>query len=273
MSNVIDAIKRLLGYDHGTQPDSEAASVPATPTQTAAAESAIPPTADEPAEAMPGEEAERPIQPTAPPTSSIPFETASPPTTEPPAEASSVLRTTEPAAEANSMFESTEVERATEPTGPQADAVTDEPAGLRADATAEPLGNAGEQERPASGVGVDEAVRSNVGEKVEETAKPIDAEGASPPAGQLTAIKDSVETSVEGRVADVETRGKAVTDEAVAPSESTPPVRSPDFLQTDTAAQPTRPEEPPEPQMRTDSRAPEVQTESESYVSDEDWLP
>src|SRR5258706_1435928 len=67
MSTVLDTIRRVLGRDRGNRPDSAARTDAGTPAQAGTAEPATSPAAAEPALAMPGEEAEAPVQATAPP--------------------------------------------------------------------------------------------------------------------------------------------------------------------------------------------------------------
>src|SRR5260370_32900507 len=67
MSTVLDTIRRVLGRDRGNRPDPAAQTDAGTPAQAGTADSAMPPAVGEPALAMPGEEAEAPIQATAPP--------------------------------------------------------------------------------------------------------------------------------------------------------------------------------------------------------------
>src|SRR5258706_7386555 len=67
MSSVLDTIRRVFGRDRGNRPDSAARTDAGTPAQAGTAEPVMPPAAGEPALAMPGEEAEAPIQATAPP--------------------------------------------------------------------------------------------------------------------------------------------------------------------------------------------------------------
>lgn len=253
MSSVLDAIKRVLGRDHGTHPDSEAArepansaqaaaTEPAVPTQAQAAEPTLPPTAEEPALATPEEEAELPIQPISPPPHGMPREAALPPMTEPSAEASATLQ-------------STEVERETEPARPQADAA------------AERLGNGSERDGQVSGVGGEDTIQRIVTEE-----SPAAAE-------QVTAIKETDEAMVEGPVTDFEGQGQAQAAEPLSRSEystspqypSPPPSAEP--LRTDTAVQRTRPEESPspEPHVRTEPWSPEMQSELE--LESESWAP
>src|SRR5258708_3209210 len=99
MSSVLDTIRRVFGRDRGNRPDSAARTDARTPAQAGTAEPVMPPAAGEPALAMPGEEAEAPIQATPPPAMpAIPALPAPPPpAAEPPLAASAPRTTTEAA--------------------------------------------------------------------------------------------------------------------------------------------------------------------------------
>src|SRR5258706_8953530 len=93
MSSVLDTIRRVLGRDRGNRPDSAARTDAGIPVQAGTAEGGMPPPAGAPALAMPGEEAEAPIQATAPP--AMPAMPASPPAAaEPPVPVSPAQPTT-----------------------------------------------------------------------------------------------------------------------------------------------------------------------------------
>ena len=234
MSSVLDAIRRVLGRDRDHRPDAGASSEAAPPPQAGAAEPARFPTSGEPAPAMPGEEAELPIQPTAPPMSipsmpSVPSVTAS-------------LAGTESPNEAGTVLESMEAEHAGEPSGP-----TGTPSG----AAPEPLGNGSEPEGEAAeaGVGAEETVQHISGDELPAAA-----------VGQVTAIEETGSAIVaEKPVADQEGQGQALADEPLLPSEASRVVPSSqvqpfaEALESATALQPMGPEESPEQQSAVES--------------------
>jgi hypothetical protein len=242
MTNVLDAIRRVLGRDRGTQPDSGVSSHAAPPPPAGAADAGLPPSAAEPALAMPGEEAELPIQPTAPPIPSMSNLPSMPSMTATPSNA-------EPHAEASTVLETTEVEAAAEPTGP-ADT------GLQYGTATEPRWQGSEQERPLPGVRVEDTVQPIVGEESLATA-----------AGQPTVIEE-METDgasvVEEPVANPDHAGQwqVLATEPLAPSEfpsSSPPsefAQSADSRESATPAQPTRPEESGSPEQQSALEAP-----------------
>src|SRR5258706_8747630 len=122
MSSVLDTIRRVLGRDRGNRPDPAAQTDAGAPVRAGTAEGVMPPAAGEPALAMPGEEAEAPIQATAPPA--------------PPAMPASPPAAAKPPVAVSAAMETTEVESEAEPIGPQSDA------------TAEPHRQGNVQDRP-----------------------------------------------------------------------------------------------------------------------------
>jgi len=216
MSSVLDTIRRVLGRDRGNRPDPAAQTDAGTPVQAARAEPVMPPTAGAPALAMPGEEAEAPIQATAPPT--MPTMPAMP--AMPPAAA-------EPPVAVSAALETTGVESEAEPT---------EPIGPESDATAAARGQGNVQDRPLSAPVV----------LVEETVTHIDMEEPwSAAAGQATVIEETVQAIVvEGPEAEMEGHEQSLGAEPLASSEALEaPAQS---QESATAAPPTRPEGSPE---------------------------
>jgi hypothetical protein len=139
MSSVLDTIRRVLGRDRGNRPDPAAQTDAGTPVQAGRVEGVMPPAAGAPALAMPGEEAEAPIQATAPPAMpAMPAVPAMPPdAAEPPVAVSAAQPTTGAESEA-------------------------EPTGSESDATAEPrgqgMGNVQDLPLPAPVMLVEETV-------------------------------------------------------------------------------------------------------------------
>lgn len=225
MSSVLDTIRRVFGRDRGNRPDPAAQTDAGAPVQAGTAEGEMPPAAGEPALAMPGEEAEAPIQATAPPAMPV-----SPPVAaEPPVAVSTAQPTTGVASEAEP----------TEPTGPESAATT------------EPRGQGNVQEIP---------LPAPV-ELVEETVTHIDSEEpwSAAAAGQATVVEETVQAIVvEGPVAEMEGHEQPLESEPLAPSEApVSPAQSPQAPQAPevpaqsqesaTAAPPPRPEGSPEP--------------------------
>jgi hypothetical protein len=221
MSSVLDTIRRVLGRDRGNRPDPTAQADAGSAAQAGAAESATPPAQGEPVLAMPGEEAESPIQATAPPAMPAP-----PPAAEPPVAVS-----------------------AAQPiTGAESEAV---PPGLQSDAAAEPrgLGNVQDPPLPAPVV------------EVEETVQHIDMEEPwSAAAGQATVVEEAVQASVvEGPVADMAGHEQELEAKPLATSEASEDPEAPeapDQSQESTAAAlPTTPEGSPEQPTAVESPA------------------
>jgi hypothetical protein len=222
MSSVLDTIRRVLGRDRGNRPDPAAQTDAGTPVQAGTAEGVMPSAAGEPALAMPGEEAEAPIQATAPP--AMPAMPASPPAAaEPPVAVSAAMETTGVASEAEP----------TEPTGPESDA------------TAEPHGQGNVEDRPLPApVAV-----------VEETVTHIDSEEPwSAATGYATVVEETVQAIVvEGPVAEMEGHEQSLEAEPLAPLEA--PEAPDQSEESATAAPPTRPEGSPEPPTAVESPA------------------
>src|SRR5260221_4014270 len=188
MSSVLDTIRRVFGRDRGNRPDSAARTDARTPAQAGTAEPEMPPAAGEPALAMPGEEAEAPIQATAPPAMpAMPAMPASPPAA------------AEPPVAVSAAMETTEVESEAEPIGPESDA------------TAEPHRQGNVQDRPLTAPVV----------VVEETVTHIDMEEPwSAAAAQATAVEETVQAIVvEGPMAGMEGHEQSLEAELLASSE------------------------------------------------------
>jgi hypothetical protein len=216
MSSVLETIRRVLGRDRGNRPDPAAQTDAGTPAQTGTAESVMPPAVGEPVLAMPGEEAEAPIQATAPPAMPAPPPAAA----EPPVAVSAALETTGVESEA-------------------------EPPGAESDATAEPRRQGNVQDLPLPAPVV----------LVEESVTHIDLEEPwSAAAGQATVIEETVQAIVvEGPVAEMEGYEQSLEAEPLASSQAP---EAPDQSQKSaTAAPPTRPEGSPEQSTAVESPA------------------
>jgi len=229
MSSVLDTIRRVFSRDRGNRPDPAAQTDAGTPAQAARAESVTPPTAGEPALAMPGEEAEAPIQATAPPAMpAVPAMPASPPdAAEPPVAVSAAQPTTGVASEAEP----------TEPPGPESDA-TAEPRG-------QGMGNVQDLPLPAPVM------------LVEETVTHIDMEEpwSAAAVGHATVVEETVQAIVvEGPGAEMEGHEQSLEAEPLATSEAPEAPEAPAQSQESaTAAPPTRPEGSPEPPTAVES--------------------
>ena len=229
MSSVLDTIRRVLGRDRGNRPDPAAQTDAGTPVQAARAEPVMPPTAGAPAFAMPGEEAEAPIQATAPP--AMPTMPAMP--AMPPAAA-------EPPVAVSAALETTGVESEAEPT---------EPIGPESDATAAARGQGNVQDRPLSAPVM----------LAEETVTHIDMEEpwSAAAVGHATVIEETVQAIVvEGPGAEMEGHEQSLEAEPLATSEAPEAPEAPAQSQESaTAAPPTRPEGSPEPPTAVESPA------------------
>jgi hypothetical protein len=226
MSSVLDTIRRVLGRDRGNRPDPAAQTDAGAPVRAGTAEGVMPPAAGAPALAMPGEEAEAPIQATAPP--AMPAMPAMP------------AAAAEPPVAVSAAMETTEVESAAEPT---------EPPGPQSDATAEPRGQGNVQDRPLPAPVV-------LGE---ETVTHIDLEEpwSAAAAGQATVVEETVQAIVvEGPVAEMEGHEQSLEAEPLASSETPQVPKAPGQSQESaTAAPPPRPEGSPEPPTAVESPA------------------
>jgi hypothetical protein len=218
MSSVLDTIRRVLGRDRGNRPDPAAQTDAGAPVRAGTAEGVMPPAAGAPALAMPGEEAEAPIQATAPP--AMP---ASPPAAaEPPVAVSAAQLTT----------------------GAESEAEPTEPPGPESDATTEPRGQGNVQAIPLPAPVL----------LVEETVTHIDMEEpwSAAAAGHATVVEETVQAIVvEGPVAEMAGHEQSLGAETLASSDA--PDAPDQSQESATAAPPTRPEGSPEPPTAMES--------------------